>query len=54
MIKILFVKELLFAKEHILYLLYKLFSKICHILADKHHETYMKIYKIYESEKEHD
>jgi len=42
--------NILFVKEHILYLLYKLFSKISHILADKHHETYVKIHKIYESE----
>lgn len=41
---------ILLVKEHILYLLYNLFFNICHILASKHHETYVKIYKIYESE----
>ena len=42
--------RLLLVKERILHLLFKLFFNICHILESKHHETCVKICKIYESE----
>lgn len=43
-------RELLFIEVKIIYHLYQFFSQICHRLAAKHTEIYVKIYKIYESE----